>query len=276
MIFRIGGVKKILGVCAETLRFFDKKGVVVPKRDVENNYRYYDGRDVNRIVAYIFFRSLDFSMEDSINLIQRLSNKEAKLKMEQQEEQVAEKIIKYQLILERLAFQKNLYHRADIMVDQYLVEELPGYMFYSNQNNRIFDSDEVEKEHTQTWVNAMPQSMVAFHIPQQQIQTAGLIHWGYALQTDDHQRDLHSNLITNLPYTVKHPKQTTVFTVLKSVNEDLKVKARFDPLLQYIENRHMTVAGDVFGTIINQSSQDSTVTYFAVWVPVKPKTDKND
>jgi DNA-binding transcriptional MerR regulator len=270
MIFRIGGVKKFLGVSAETLRFFEKKGVLVPKRNKENNYRYYDGRDINNIIGYRFFRSLDFSMEESINLIQHYSNKEASLKVEAQEKLIAEKIQQYQIILKRLAFQRKLYHRAETMVNQFLIEELPAYIFYYNQKNRIFDSVEVEKEYTQTWVNAMPQTMVAFHIPQEKILTPGLIHWGHALQLDHQPLSQDPNFYANLPYTIKSSKQTTVFTVIKCTNQDLKTEGRFDSLLQYITQHHMVVDGDIFGTIINhQSSQHHTVSHFAVWIPVK-------
>jgi len=270
MIFHIGGVKKFLGVSAETLRFFEKNGVLIPKRNKENNYRYYDGRDINNIIAYRFFRSLDFSMENSINLIQHYSNKEASLKVEEQENLISEKIQQYQMILQRLAFQKKLYHRAETMVDQYLIEKLPAYIFYYNQKNRIFDSVEVEKEHTQAWVNSMPQTMVAFHIPKEKILTPGIIHWGHALQLNHHLQSQDHNFHDNLPYTIKSSKQTAVFTVIKCINQDLKVKGRFDFLLQYINQHNMVVSGDIFGTIIShQSRQHNTVSYFGVWVPVK-------
>lgn len=270
MLFSIGSVKKFLGVPAETLRFFEKSGIVVPKRNQENNYRYYDGPDINQIIGYQYFRSLDFPMQTSIDIMQKHTNEEALQEMELQEKRVEAEIRRQQQILKQLKFQKMLYQRGASMVDRYQLEELPGYLFYHNQNNRVFEPSELEKRNTQKWIRIMPRSFSAFHIPINQIKEPGKIHWGHAIHLEENSEDWPT-LSKELPYSVKAPSQTAIFTVLKCVNEDLKIAGRFDKALAHIESQQLAVNGDVFGTIINQvpSEKQGYVRYFATWIPVK-------
>ncbi len=42
MRYKIGDVSRILGISTDLLRYYEKKGVVTPQKDKNNDYRYYD------------------------------------------------------------------------------------------------------------------------------------------------------------------------------------------------------------------------------------------
>ncbi|SMP66130.1 MerR family transcriptional regulator [Anoxynatronum buryatiense] len=267
MRLRIGEVKKILGVSAETLRFFDKKGVVVPTRHPDNNYRTYEGRDVNRIVRYKYLRRLDFSLEESVDFISEISSQEALEMMSQQEMAVAAKIREYQEVLQQLAYQKDLYQRIITMVGKYQREVLPAYRFYANQMDRVFETRAMQNDHTRQWIDEMPRSVVAFHIPREKIDVPGCIYWGYAILdiTGDHE-----DRAPHLPVTVCHKAQDTVFTVIYCIDEDLTIPERFQPLKDYLKAEGLQIDGDLFGTVVHhQVIDEKPHLHFAVWVPVK-------
>jgi len=278
MRLRIGEVKKMLGVSAETLRFFDKKGIVGPTRQPANNYRTYEGRDVNRIVRYKYLRQLDFSLEESVDFISRISGEEALEKLSQQELAVAEKIRAYEEVLKQLAYQKDLYQRINTMVGKYRRETLPPYRFYANQMDRVFETRAVQNDHTRQWIVEMPRTMVAFHIPREKVDVPGCIYWGYAILDNpgDHETEPEKGnsgqtlWAPHLPVTVCRKQQQTVFTAFYCMNEDLTIPGRFQPLHDYLKSEGLHISGDLFGTVVHhQIIAEKPHLHFAVWVPVK-------
>ncbi|HJC82353.1 MAG TPA: MerR family transcriptional regulator [Candidatus Anaerostipes avicola] len=47
--YKIGEVGKIVDIPAESIRFFESKGLISPEKDPFNKYRYYDVWDINRV-----------------------------------------------------------------------------------------------------------------------------------------------------------------------------------------------------------------------------------
>ena len=48
--FRIGELSKLFGVSTDAIRYYEKVGILNPKRNAENNYRYYTLDDVRKIL----------------------------------------------------------------------------------------------------------------------------------------------------------------------------------------------------------------------------------
>ena len=47
MKYKAKEVSRITGIPVDTLRYFEKTGVISPKIDKNNNYRYYSAWDIN-------------------------------------------------------------------------------------------------------------------------------------------------------------------------------------------------------------------------------------
>lgn len=56
-------------ISANKLRFYEKKGLIKPKRDVENNYRYYTENDLIKLQAILLYRLLNMPINDIKNII---------------------------------------------------------------------------------------------------------------------------------------------------------------------------------------------------------------
>lgn len=66
---RIKEVEQKLGISSRTIRFYEKEGLLIPKRSCENGYRDYSDEDVRRLEKVKLFRKLGISIED-IRLLQ--------------------------------------------------------------------------------------------------------------------------------------------------------------------------------------------------------------
>ena len=60
----INEVEKITGVPKRNIRFYEKEGLILPKRNNENSYRVYDEYDIWRIKVIKMLRMLDMPLEE--------------------------------------------------------------------------------------------------------------------------------------------------------------------------------------------------------------------
>ena len=67
--YTISQVSKFTGVTTDAIRLYEKEGLICPKRDDNNNYRYYDVEQIRRIMFIAFYRKIDVSIPEIAPLI---------------------------------------------------------------------------------------------------------------------------------------------------------------------------------------------------------------
>lgn len=61
--FRIGELSKLFGIGSDSIRYYEKVGILQPTRDEENNYRVYTIEDVRKLTMIRELLNLNFSTE---------------------------------------------------------------------------------------------------------------------------------------------------------------------------------------------------------------------
>lgn len=69
MMYKIGDVAKILGISPDLLRYYEKKGVVMPMKGKHNDYRYYDFWDINFLLDCLWFKNFGFSIDQIADMV---------------------------------------------------------------------------------------------------------------------------------------------------------------------------------------------------------------
>ena len=69
MIYTVKKLAELAGVSVRTLHYYDELGLLKPKSRSANGYRYYDEEAVVRLQQIMFFRELDFSLDEIRNII---------------------------------------------------------------------------------------------------------------------------------------------------------------------------------------------------------------
>lgn len=65
----INELVKLSGVSARTLRYYDEIGLLRPSAVAENGYRQYSQEDIDRLQQILFYRELDFKLEEIKKLL---------------------------------------------------------------------------------------------------------------------------------------------------------------------------------------------------------------
>lgn len=62
-MMNIKQVEKLTGISSQNIRFYEKSGLIYPKRNEENGYREYNEEDVRLLKLVKMFRMLDMPIE---------------------------------------------------------------------------------------------------------------------------------------------------------------------------------------------------------------------
>ena len=81
---KIGEAAKKAGISPGNIRFYEKKGLLKPKREESSSYRSYTEEDVERLKRILVFRKADLSVESIALLLE--GKEEAETLLEKQEE----------------------------------------------------------------------------------------------------------------------------------------------------------------------------------------------
>ena len=81
----ISRVAKLTGVTVRTLHYYDEIGLLKPSQVTEAGYRVYDDADLEVLQQILFFRELDFSLEDIRKIMQNPAYEKESALREQRE-----------------------------------------------------------------------------------------------------------------------------------------------------------------------------------------------
>ena len=69
-MYKINEISKITGISPRMLRHYDKLDLLRPNKSSENNYRIYTNEDLCKLQEILFFKELDFSLEEIKNILE--------------------------------------------------------------------------------------------------------------------------------------------------------------------------------------------------------------
>ena len=143
--YTIGELAKILGITAETIRYYERKGIIAPIHDQESGYRYYTTWDLHMLIRARCYLGFGLSIEETGGILQSKSLEEIDELLEKQE-QIIEKNIIYQMnLLKRLRTNRKLISRSENL--NFTLQKRPGIYRIDTQKCYTIDlkKDDVVK-----------------------------------------------------------------------------------------------------------------------------------
>lgn len=126
--FTIGKAAKLVGMTAETLRHYDRIGLVSPhKTDEWTKYRYYTEEEIVRLNTVRALRCMDLPLEDIRRVLQLNDVDEIVEFLEKTEQRAEEKIAELQSVKVRIGRAKKFYEgkRTEALHDAPRTRDLP-------------------------------------------------------------------------------------------------------------------------------------------------------
>lgn len=148
-MMNIKQVEKLTGISSQNIRFYEKSGLIHPKRNEENGYREYNEEDVRLLKLVKMFRMLDMPIEQIKLMLCETDELDNLLR--KQEKALEKKLANTKCAIDLCENLRKTHKTiADIDVDSYLnqMEKVPGNYF----DKWISDyKDVVQYEHQRTF-----------------------------------------------------------------------------------------------------------------------------
>lgn len=267
MLYKIGDIAKLLGTTTDTLRHYEKRGLVKPIKNKDNEYRYYDFWDVNFIIDSLWFRAFEFSIDQVANLLKAPTVQDLSNLFEKKENEYRKKIQHYELLLERSEQHRNEVSRIQTFIGKCDVQWRPEYFRYINRYSEDFEIAPPLLRSTQKWLEVMPFVHRYFEIPhkallQREIQD---YQWGFELS-----KYYVEKLGLKLePPNVHVPEAKCIHSVFKSSEKGNFSPRHLDYMVSYAHENGMTITGPASGILLASLLENGQYTgYFEAWIPV--------
>ncbi len=271
MRYKIGDVAKILGISPDLLRYYEKKGVVKPVKDQNNDYRYYEPWDINFLIDCLWFKNFGFGIEQVAHIVSQCSMDELLSVMGQKEVEIEENILRQELLLRRARQHLKEVSRVRELLGKCDLVDSPEIYRYLNRYNFIYDNSKALQELSHQWLQYMPFTHRCFEIERDDLSNRRDNYaWGFSLGMD-YVRDL--NVPLNPP--VMHlPSELSIHSAFTSSGKWGFTPRHLEFIMDYANQHDLEITGNARGNLVCSILEEDRLTgYFEVWLPVKPKHD---
>lgn len=261
--YKIGEVANILGVSSDTIRYYEKAGIVYSKKDSSNGYRYFTPADIYALLDVLFYRSMDIPVEEVRNIMNFYQHRDVKKLLEQKQEQVQAKIREQQVLLERIRATIEDYRIMEENLDVFQVRPMPSMILFheSPADNQAYFNNMIEQE------NQNPSQAVGSLIESGFIVARGGNGWEMTrLFTAALMPEKQTGRFPENGRLVSAPK--AVYTVLRSP-WGIRMEQMLAPALDYAAGQGLSVKDEIFGLwVFTDYSQPRPMDYVALYLPV--------
>lgn len=146
-MYTIGQIANIIGISRDKLRYYEEKGILIPKQNKENNYREYDLKDIDTVLLIEFYRSLDLEFKTIVKLHKQSNIKNIEGILDQKKNEVIKEIDRLNAIVNRIEATKKGCNDIERYMDKYTIRQMePIKILGEISDFRAYDEFEIIHE----------------------------------------------------------------------------------------------------------------------------------
>ena len=125
--YRTGELLNYLGVSRDTLRFYEEKGLLSPKKNDDNNYRNYDMLDVYKIMSIDFYKKRGMSIHQIQDLQKKSTVQDIQSLLEKKKKELEKMIYDWQCMVQRIEVTQEFSRDLISNLKVFSVKPMPLY-----------------------------------------------------------------------------------------------------------------------------------------------------
>lgn len=146
-MYTIGQIASITGISKDKLRYYEEKGILTPIQNDYNNYRQYDLKDIDTVLAIEFYRSLDLDFKTIEKLHKQSNIDDIKCILDKKHNNVMKEIDRLNNIANRIDFAKRGCNDIEKYLNKYTIRPmLPVRILGEISDFRAYNEFEVIHE----------------------------------------------------------------------------------------------------------------------------------
>ncbi|MDR3311246.1 MAG: MerR family transcriptional regulator [Oscillospiraceae bacterium] len=272
MKYKIGDVARILGISADLIRYYEEKGVVSPEKDPENHYRYFDTRDINRLIDCLWYKNYGFGIERIAHMVTEYTYPRLLESIEDKASELRDSIRRQELLLQRVEkFRERLAETRSYVGRCELRSNKPFY-YYINRSLGEYDVRSETLDLSRKWLGYMPFTRRYFEVTEGSLTRGENEYvWGFSVG----EQYVAEFGIDVTPPVAEMPSALCVHSAFKSAARDRFSARKLDFLLEFATKNGYEPARGAFGNLACSVLEDGGQTgYFEVWLPVREVTKR--
>jgi len=256
------------GLTVDTLRQYEKKGIIRPFQDQENGYRYYTDMDVRIVSTSRWFSSLGFSLSQVAVIMKNLSNDELQhafsSRIVEQKRQIAFEQIKLEKLI---TFQRyyDLIEKGEPFYEEVMLPELI-YLPHSYKDQLL--QDEEVLPYVRAWMELLPLTYYTRRIPYAALKGEEPFSYYMALCIS-----MDNSKLWPLPipsFAKSSPKRKCIHTIIRKNHEEMISMKHLEKPLQYLQEKGLILTGDVMTMFISSRVENGQkVNYHFAYLPIE-------
>lgn len=265
--YRVGELAKYFGVSTDTLRLYDKMGIISPRRDAENGYRYYSRADLICMAYVLHLREANLSLDEIRLMLNDSSVEKSEAIMQMQESLLDEKIEELMCLKSIVRDYRSSFGDVIENLGVIDVRQSPPFLCQHIHGSMI---DVLDQFRTLTQ-RLVPR--FTFVGDRQLVLSHGFLdlnrskmQFTYAITMKD-EENLGSR--GHLPDGMQYiPPRRCVYSIAKTYTE--VDYTSFGNVRQYILDHGLTLLGDMWFRVISMRHNTHRNTdYYEIWAPVE-------
>lgn len=266
MYYKIGDVAALFGLTNETLRNYERSGLISPLRE-ESYFRCYDSETVRKLVGLRSLRNEGFSIKELQRIYHDISPEEYCGLMEEKMETLERRIVFENLVLKRM---KNL--RAKMRhIERHpdLICEGDSPSFYVLPYDRMLrnDMDGKEKRQLSEWVKNLFLIQHMHCLSPRELEGPGEKDEFFLVVEKATAQQL--GLDCSKPAFSQERRRCVCCSCRKSPGQDVLADIR-DPLREYLRTQDLDIAGDPFYiSTFAFHNEGQKKSYMDVYIPIR-------
>lgn len=145
--YKIGEIAKMLGISSETIRNYEKKGLIKPYKEEESHYRFYDIIQINYLINLQRFQKYGYSLHEIGEIMKTESIPEMTESLKLKEERILQEAFYMQLKLESMHANIQCLKEAQSAKQGCFLGQRPAlYRINYQKNHELVQEEGVQRE----------------------------------------------------------------------------------------------------------------------------------
>lgn len=267
MRYPISKVSKIVGISAEAVRLYEKKGVVHPQRNAKNGYRSFHTLDIGTLIRCRTYAQMGLSLNDTAEMINNADVGDVYNRIREQEAVMENNLEMQSRALRRIHDLNEQIHKCQEEENTFRVETHPGLYHLDYRHNTLILDDEEHMQLYPSWSSWVPLSFVSLRFPLDSLLLGEREYYaGFGVMEED-ARFLN---IAASRLVVCYPAHLSVRCILRIHGERPIEPTDFVPAMNFIRSSGLKLVNDPYTRMIVtvKRNQNDFVRYYEMWLPV--------
>lgn len=269
MYYKIGEFANMMGVTADTIRLYEKMGIVKSVKDKANNYRYFHDLDARNLLWSRWYRGIGVSLSDVAKIMDSYSLDDIIECLKQREEELAVEIKKSKQLLNKIQDICSCRDSIDSLKGKCIIENAPAFYRLKQTLINSLLPNNVMDEFVNEWIGMLPFTFFSVVIPQNNILSKSIdidYSWGIAI-TEKEAQEYKLSIDENMEF---YPEKRCVSSIICKYGTELIELSDLNHMLNFIDDRALKINGDCMGKLLFREIQNGElIYYFSFHLPVE-------